>query len=210
MKEKKCKVCSLFDERNFNDEIIFNINKLIKSKQPIEILNKETSFNLTDYYYKTHRITCLVNFEIPIEEQETKNQETHNILNNKITETLDNNLVVETFRKMSLQEQESNRLKLLKEAEYLNLYLIHHQLINGRIDNKFKGVVPKDDISAFKIINDIYQNIPDPENEKLFPFLDSPNDKAISKANIRLREKFEDEYNKLLQEERNSLNIENE
>jgi hypothetical protein len=57
---------------------------------------------------------------------------------------------------MSLEEQETNRLKLLKEAEYLNLYLVHHQLIHGRIDiNKFKGVIPKDDISSLKILTDI-------------------------------------------------------
>ena len=73
MKEKKqkiCKVCSLFNDKKFSEEIRFNINKLIKSKQPTEILNKETGFNLTDYYYKKHNDICIVDFLIPIEERE--------------------------------------------------------------------------------------------------------------------------------------------
>jgi len=156
MKEKKCKVCSLFDEQKFSNEIRFDINKLIKSKEKLEVLNKQTGFNLTEHYYKKHRDICLLNFEIPIEEEKIKNQETDYILNNKIIEIFNTNLIIEEFRNMSLEEQENNRLKLLKEAEYLNLYLVHHQLIHGRIDiNKFKGVIPKDDISSLKILTDI-------------------------------------------------------
>ena len=70
MKEKKCKVCSLFDERKFSDEIRFDINKLIKSKEKLEFLNKQTGFNFTNkHYYKVHNDTCLLNFEIPITKQ---------------------------------------------------------------------------------------------------------------------------------------------
>jgi hypothetical protein len=81
MKEKKCKVCSLFDERKFSDEIRLNINKLIKCKEKLEVLNKQTGFNFTNkHYYKVHNDTCLLNFEIPIEEQKIENE-----VNNKLS-----------------------------------------------------------------------------------------------------------------------------
>lgn len=147
MKENKCKVCSLFEERKFSEEIKVNLNKLIKSKKPTEILNKETGFDLTDYRYKLHRQQCLINFEIPIEEQKIENEVNKSSLN-----TLDVNTKIEEYRKQSLENKHNYKLKLLDEIEFLVISTVHHELINGRLD---KGFIPKDDISSLKIINDV-------------------------------------------------------
>lgn len=148
MKEKKCKVCSLFDERKFSEEIRSNINKLIKSKEPTEILNKETGFDLTDYRYKLHRQQCLINFEIPIEEIELT----------QIKEITENSIdvlsIIEKYRTMSVIQKEKQTSILINEINFISLNIVHHQLINGR-DNLLKGLIPKDDISCLKIINDI-------------------------------------------------------
>ena len=147
MKENKCKVCTLFNEKNFNEEITVNVNKLIKSKESIEVLNKETGFNLTEYYYKKHRNICLINLELPIEEKIIENE-----INNKSSlNTLDVNTKIEDYRKQSLENKQNYKLKLLDEIEFLVISTVHHELINGRLD---KGFIPKDDISSLKIIND--------------------------------------------------------
>lgn len=148
MKENKCKVCTLFNEKNFNEEITVNVNKLIKSKESIEVLNKETGFNLTEYYYKKHRNICLINLELPIEEKIIENE-----INNKSSlNTLDVNTKIEDYRKQSLENKQNYKLKLLDEIEFLVISTVHHELINGRLD---KGFIPKDDISSLKIINDV-------------------------------------------------------
>jgi len=147
MKENKCKVCSLFEERKFSEEIRVNINKLIKSKKPTEILNKETGFDLTYYRYKLHRQQCLINFEIPIEEQKIESE-----INKSSLDILDVNTKIEEYRKQSLEDKQNYKLKLLDEIEFLVISTVHHELINGRLD---KGFIPKDDISSLKIINDV-------------------------------------------------------
>ncbi len=147
MKENKCKVCSLFEERKFSEEIKVNLNKLIKSKKPTEILNKETGFDLTDYRYKLHRQQCLINFEIPIKEQKIENE-----VNKSSLDILDVNTKIEEYRKQSLENKQNYKLKLLDEIEFLVISTVHHELINGRLD---KGFIPKDDISSLKIINDV-------------------------------------------------------
>ena len=150
MKEKKCKVCSLFEERKFSEEIKVNLNKLIKSKKPTEILNKETGFDLTDYRYKLHRQQCLINFEIPIEEQKIELTQIKEITENSI----DVLSLIEKYRTMSIRQKENQTSVLINEINFISLNIVHHQLINGR-DNLLKGLIPKDDISCLKIINDI-------------------------------------------------------
>ena len=157
MKEKKCKICSLFDEQKFSDEISFDINKLIKSKEKLEVLNKQTGFNLTEHYYKKHRDICLLNFEIPIEEQKIENEVNKSSLN-----TLDVNTKIEEYRKQSLENKQNYKLKLLDEIEFLVISTVHHELINGRLD---KGFIPKDDISSLKIINDVMKGKFEGDNE---------------------------------------------
>lgn len=167
MKEKKqkvCKVCFLFDDKKFSEEIRFNINKLIKSKQPTEILNKETSFNLTDYYYKTHRITCLVNFEIPIEEQEIELKKYIEKTENATNNLIDIKLIIEEYRQMSEDDKLKSHYKNIDEIKYLTGYITNHNLINGY---SYKGFIPKEDINSLKIINDIANDNID-DNFKLF------------------------------------------
>ena len=147
MKENKCKVCSLFEERKFSEEIRVNINKLIKSKKPTEILNKETGFDLTYYRYKLHRQQCLINFEIPIEEQKIESE-----INKSSLDILDVNTKIEEYRKQSLEDKQNYKLKLLDEIEFLVISTVHHELINGRLD---KGFITKDYIISLKIINDV-------------------------------------------------------
>lgn len=134
MKEKKCKVCSLFDDKNFSEEIKFNINKLIKSKQPIEILNKETGFNLSDYYYKKHHDICIVDFIIPIEEQEI--------------ELIENNEIeiktIEDFDNLKFIEKNNICQKILNRIYYKLLI---------KIDND--KYISKEEVSTLKNLNDL-------------------------------------------------------
>lgn len=164
MKEKKCKVCSLFDDKNFSEEIKFNINKLIKSKQPTEVLNKETGFNLTDYYYKKHHDICIVDFIIPIVEQEIELKKyikkTENVTNNLI----DIKLIIEEYRQMSEDDKLKSHCKNIDEIKYLTGYITNHNLINGY---SYKGFIPKEDINSLKVINDISNDNID-DNFKLF------------------------------------------
>jgi hypothetical protein len=170
MKENKCKVCSLFTEQKFSEEIKFNINTLIKSKKPTEVLNKETGFDLTDYRYKIHRQQCLINFEIPVEEQK--------IELTQIKETIENSIdvlsLIEKYRTMSIRQKENQTSVLINEINFISLNIVHHQLINGR-DNLLKGLIPKDDISCLKIINDIMKGKPIDElmqNENIVDMFD--------------------------------------
>ena len=129
MKEKKCKVCSLFDERKFSDEIRFDINKLIKSKEKLEVLNKQTGFNFTNkHYYKVHHDTCLLNFEIPIEEQKIELGE--NIKNNKnsFNSSIDINKIIQEYRDMSIEDKEKSHLKNIDEIKYLVGYITNNNL----------------------------------------------------------------------------------
>jgi hypothetical protein len=153
MKEKKCKVCYLFDEQKFSDEIRFDINKLIKSKEKLEVLNKQTGFNLTEHYYKKHRDICLLNFEIPIEKQKTELIQDKETIENSYN-SIDVLSLIEKYRNMSVRKKENQTSILINEINFISLNIVHHQLINGR-DNLIKGFIPKDDISCLKIINDI-------------------------------------------------------
>ena len=150
MKENKCKVCSLFEERKFSEEIRVNINKLMRCDRATEVLSRETNFNLSEYYYKKHREICLVDFEISIEEQK--------IELTQIKETTENSIdvlsLIEKYRTMSIRQKENQTSVLINEINFISLNIVHHQLINGR-DNLLKGLIPKDDISCLKIINDI-------------------------------------------------------
>jgi hypothetical protein len=163
MKEKKCRVCSLFDERKFNDEIIFDINKLIKSKEKLEVLNKQTGFNFTNkHYYKVHNDTCLLNFELPIEKQKVLLNQDINKTENSFIPSIDIKEIIEDYRNMSIEDKEKSHLKNIDEIKYLIGYITNYNLIHG---NNYKGFIIKEDINSLKIINDIVNNIN--ENFKL-------------------------------------------
>ena len=137
MKEKKqkvCKVCSLFDYKKFNEEIRFNINKLIKLKQPTEILNKETGFNLTDYYYKKHNDICIVDFIIPIEEREIELTKSNEIDIKNIKE----------FDNLKFIEKHNKRQEILNRIFYKLLL---------KIDND--KYISKEEVSTLKTLNDL-------------------------------------------------------
>ena len=163
MKEKKCRVCSLFDERKFSDEIIFDINKLIKSKEKLEVLNKQTGFNFTNkHYYKVHNDTCLLNFELPIEKQKVLLNQDINKTENSFIPSIDIKEIIEDYRNMSIEDKEKSHLKNIDEIKYLIGYITNYNLIHG---NNYKGFIIKEDINSLKIINDIVNNIN--ENFKL-------------------------------------------
>ena len=88
----------------FFDRLENNVNKIIKSKKPTEVLNKETGFDLTDYRYKLHRQQCLINFEILIEEQKIE------LTNRKIQ--LDNQL-----KALEKRNQERNEIEIARREE---------------------------------------------------------------------------------------------
>ena len=137
MKEKKqkvCKVCSLFDDKKFNEEIRFNINKLIKLKQPTEILNKETGFNLTDYYYKKHNDICIVDFLIPIEEREIELTKSNEI-------DIKN---IEEFDNLKFIEKHNKKQEILNRISYKLLL---------KIDND--KYISKEEVSTLKTLNDL-------------------------------------------------------
>ena len=156
MKEKKCKICYLFDERKFSDEIKFDINKLIKSKEKLEVLNKQTGFNFTNkHYYKVHNDTCLLNFEIPITKQKIILNQNIDKTENSFIPSIDIEKIIEEYRNMSIEDKEKSHLKNIDEIKYLIGYITNYNLIYG---NNYKGFIIKEDINSLKIINDIVNN----------------------------------------------------
>lgn len=163
-KEKICPICQAFTDKNYFPELVLQINKLIIIKEPAEVLNKKSGLVFSEYYYKKHREECLIDYEIPVEEQKIK-------LNKEQTEkpynqSIDITSIITDFRNMSDEEKQSRKIKMMYEVEYLILNIIHHQLVNGLDDNSVKGIIPKDDINAFKIIKDIMSK-PDTQSEEL-------------------------------------------
>jgi hypothetical protein len=154
-KEKICPVCQAFRDKNYIPEMILHINKMIKSKQPTEILNKESGLIFTNYYYKKHREECLIDFEIPIKEQEIKlNQDIHKI-ENSVDCSIDIKQIVEEYRNMTIEDKINSHLKNLDEIKYLTGYITNYNLINRYT---YKGFIPKEDINSLKIINDMVDN----------------------------------------------------
>lgn len=142
-KVKICKVCHAFIDKNYIPEMVLHINKLIKSKQPTDILNKESGFDFNDYRYKLHRQQCLINFEIPIEEQ--------NIKSNQDIEKTDNSFIslidiknIEEFDNLKFIEKHNKRQEILNRISYKLLL---------KIDND--KYISKEDVSTLKTLNDL-------------------------------------------------------
>lgn len=164
-KEKICPICQAFIDKNYLPELILQINKLIIIKETAEILNKKSGLVFSEYYYKKHREECLNDYDLPIEEQKIKldkekSEKFYNQSSINITS------IITDFRNMCDEEKQSRKIKMMYEVEYLILNIIHHQLINGLDDNSVKGIIPKDDINTFKIINEVL-NKPDVKSEEL-------------------------------------------
>ena len=163
-KEKICPICQAFIDKNYIPEMVLHINKLIISKEPTEVLHKESGLIFTNHYYKKHREECLVDYQLPIEEQKIKldKEKTEKSYN----QSIDIISIITSFRNMSDEEKQSIKIKMMYEIEYIILNLIHHQLLYGLSDNSVKGIIPKEDINAFKIIKDII-NKPDTQSEEV-------------------------------------------
>ena len=164
-KEKVCPICQAFIEKDYLPELILQINKLIIIKEPAEVLNKKSGLVFNDYYYKKHREECLMDYYLPIEEQKIKlaKEKDGHYYNQS---SIDINKIITDFRNMNDEEKQSRKIKMMYEVEYLMLNVIHHQLVNGLDDNSVKGLIPKDDINAFKILKDI-MNKPDIQSEEV-------------------------------------------
>lgn len=163
-KEKNCPICQAFIDKNYIPELVLEINKLIIIKEPTEVLNKKSGLIFSDYYYKKHREECLIDYDLPMEEHKIKLAKekagTSNI------QSIDINSIITNFRNMNDEEKQSKKIKMMYEIEYLILNIIHHQLVNGLDDNSVKGIIPKDDINAFKTIKDIMSK-PDTQSEEV-------------------------------------------
>lgn len=151
-KEKICKVCQAFKDKNYIDEIVLHINKLIKSKQSTDILNKESGLIFTNHYYKKHREECLINFEIPIEKQKIVLKENIENTENSFNSSTDIYKIINEYRNMSFEDKEKAHLKNIDEIKYLIGYITINNLINS---GNYKGFIIKDDINSLKTINDI-------------------------------------------------------
>jgi len=169
-KEKVCPVCQAFKDKNYIPEMILHIDKMIKSKQPTEILNKESGLIFTNYYYKKHREECLIDFEIPIEEQETKSNQDIEKKEKSCFQFMNVSSIIDDFRNMNDEEKQKQKFSKMLEIEYIIINIVHHQLLNGLGDNSIKGIIPKDDINSLKIINEVMRknDVESEEMKKLF------------------------------------------
>ena len=163
-KEKTCPICQAFTDKNYLPEAVLKINKLILSNEKAKVLNKQSGLVFSDYYYKKHREECLIDFQIPVEEQKIKLGKENP--KKSYRQSLDISAIITDFRNMNDEEKQSRKIKMMYEVEYLILNIIHHQLVNGLYDNSVKGIIPKDDINAFKIIKDIMSK-PDIQSEEV-------------------------------------------
>jgi hypothetical protein len=81
------------------------------------------------------------------------NFETNNLDDNDISLNINFDEVLKTFKTQNPIEQNNSCNDLLNEINYKLLYIINEKL------NHYQDRVPKDDIQAFKIINDlVYKN----------------------------------------------------
>jgi len=142
-KEKICKVCQAFNDKNYILEMILHINKLIKSKQPTEILNKESGLILTNYYYKKHREECLIDFEIPIEEQKIVLKENIKDTENSFNSSTDIKNI-EEFDNLKFIDKNNICQKILNRIYYKLLI---------KIDND--KYISKEEVSTLKNLNDL-------------------------------------------------------
>jgi len=126
-------------DTRLNDNI--DVNIIYKE---LEVLHND--FKIEDLIeYKNS-----VNFkrQIPI-----INFETNNLDDNNISLNINFDEVLKTFKTQNPIEQNNSCNDLLNEINYKLLYIINEKL------NHYQDRIPKDDIQAFKIINDlVYKN----------------------------------------------------
>ena len=127
-------------DTRLNDNI--DVNIIYKE---LEVLHND--FKIEDLIeYKNS-----VNFkrQIPVINFETNNEDN----NNEISLNINFDEVLKTFKTQNPIEQNNSCNDLLNEINYKLLYIINEKL------NHYQDRIPKDDIQAFKIINDlVYKN----------------------------------------------------
>ena len=127
-------------DTRLNDNVDINI-----IYEELEVLHKD--FKIEDLIeYKNS-----VNFkrEIPFINFEINNEDN----NNEISLNINFDDVLKTFKTQNPIEQNNSCNDLLNEINYKLLYIINEKL------NHYQDRIPKDDIQAFKIINDlVYKN----------------------------------------------------
>ena len=127
-------------DTRLNDNIDVNI-----IYEELEVLHKD--FKIEDLIeYKNS-----VNFkrQIPFINFEINNEDN----NNEISLNINFDDVLKTFKTQNPIEQNNSCNDLLNEINYKLLYIINEKL------NHYQDRIPKDDIQAFKIINDlVYKN----------------------------------------------------
>ena len=154
--KKPCPVCVYL--KAYPKELSLEVNNLIfsnsKYKDILEFLEKSNVLNNkqkpSKHFVEKHRTDCLGNFKIPIEKIIIEK-------NKPSYEDINISLKVEEYRKMSLEEKNIINFDLLSEIQHMTVIMVHHQLLHGKIG--IKANVPKEDIQALKIINDVFKEL---------------------------------------------------
>ena len=153
--KKPCPVCIYL--KSYSKEFVLEIDSLIfsngKYKDILLLLEKSKILNNkqkpTKHFVEKHRTDCLSDFIF--KEDITK---TVSIKNECLTNP-DLQVHLDKYRKMSVQERDTVHIERLREIKYMVGINVHQQLLNG--DNK--KLIPKEDISALKQIEDIVHSL---------------------------------------------------
>ena len=157
MTKKDCPVCTLL---NSDPDFSNYINSLLKGDTKIaEIILEFTHRNSlapTEHYLKKHKNNCLKDFKVELSQPVLPLNNKENFKNEAIdVNSLNMVEELEKYRNMSFEQKEYEHFKRLKEIKYMSSIIIYHQLLYGR--NSHKAIIPKEDISALKQIEDILQ-----------------------------------------------------
>lgn len=153
--KKPCPVCIYLKEHS--NEFVLEVNNLIfsnnKYKDILELLEKSKILNdkqkPSKHFIDKHRIDCLSDFILKVDN--TKNIS----IKNECSINPDLQVYLDEYRKMSVQERDTVHIERLREIKYMVGVNVHQQLLNG--DNK--KLIPKEDISALKQIEDIVHSL---------------------------------------------------
>ena len=153
--KKLCSVCTYL--KTYPDDFVLAVNSLMVSNgtetKLKDLLSSSKILNYivppTFYKFKIHRDNCLIGFVAKVED--IKNIS----VKNDYPTSIDLQIHLDEYRKMSVQERDTIHIERLREIKYMVGINVHQQLLNG--DNK--RLIPKDDISALKQIEDIVHSL---------------------------------------------------
>jgi len=153
--KKPCPVCLYL--KTYPKELALEVNNLVfsnrKYRDILDFLEKSKVLNdkqkPSKHFVEKHRIDCLSDFILKVDN--TKNIS----IENDYPTSIDLQVHLDEYRKMSDQERDTVHIERLREIKYMVGINVHQQLLNG--DNK--KLIPKDDISALKQIEDIVHSL---------------------------------------------------